>query len=89
MDIKENVAYSAHVQHPRGRLPNPPVVVNLQAEGMAPQDGVYDYIPGEHQPSATDSRPPADDASYVIMNLCDSDKPLETTYDEINHEESR
>ena len=77
------------MQHPRGRLPNPPVVVNLQAEGMVQQDGVYDYIPQEHQPSATDSRPVDLDASYEIMNPCGSDKPPENTYDEISHEESR
>ena len=82
------MAYSAHVQHPRDSRPSSPVVVNFQAEGMVPQDGVYDYIPQEHQPFATDSRPVDLDASYEIVNSCGSDKPLETTYDEINHEES-
>ena len=88
IDIKENVAYSVHKQHPRGNLPSPPIVVNLQAEGMVPQEGVYDCIPGEYQPSATDIRPHNLETTYEIMNPCGSDKPPETTYDEITHEES-
>ena len=88
INIQENVAYSANVQHPRDSRPSSPVIVNLQAEGMVPQDGMYDYIPREHQPSAADSRPPAHDASYEIVNSCGSDKPLETTYDDISHVES-
>ena len=80
------MAYSVRKQHPRSNLPSPPIVVNLQAEGMVPQEGVYDRIPGEPQPSATDI---SLDTSYVIMNPCGSDKPPETTYDEIIHEENR
>ena len=86
IDIKENVAYSVRKQHPRGNLPSPPIVVNLQAEGTVPQEGVYDFIPGEPQPSASDIRL---DTSYEIMSPCGGDKPPETTYDEITHEESR
>ena len=71
------------MQHPRGSLPSAPVIVGLQAEGMVPQESahVYDFIPGEPQPSATDI--------HEIMNPCGNDKPPETIYDEISHEESR
>ena len=90
IDMKENVAYSVRMQHPRSSLPTPPVVVTLQAEGRVPQDGVYDYIPGEHdQPTAIYVRPLDPDTSYEIMNPCGSDEPPDATDNEISREESR